>query len=184
MRPCLRHSLLSALLLAVAPQLHAQEKQIELRLDAFAYEQTTGRSTAGIRLPGSAAAALYLNDMVAIEARLLGISRSEFEGAGESPSFSATTLSAAIFVPVHFGDARGRRGFFIAPGIAVNRNSVSAEFGTVMPRVDTNVNYGLDLGFKHTLKGRVSWRHALTYRTGDNLSDTYGVTSGISIFFR
>ncbi len=25
---------------------------------------------------------------------------------------------------------------------------------------------------------------ALTYRTGDNLVDTYGVTSGISIFFR
>ena len=181
----LRSTLLSVSLLAAAPQLaQAQEKQIELRLDAFSYDFTSGRSTADLRLPGTAAAALYFNDHVALEARLLGISRSEYDlpyNLGES---TVTNLRAALFLPVHLGDARGRSGLFVAPGIALNRASRSSDLPSNDGDVITTVNYGVDLGFKHTLKGRVSWRHALTYRTGDDLDDTYGVTSGISIFFR
>lgn len=163
----------------------AQRQQIELRIDALSFERTTGRSNLDLRVPGAAAIALYLNNNVALEARALGVRRTRTDAAGNVPALTSTNLTAALFVPVHLGTSRGRRGLFIAPGLIVNRTSFDAG-----PDVDlsqstgTTVNYGIDLGFKHTLQGRVSLRHALTYRTGDNLADTYGVTSGISIFFR
>ncbi len=173
-------------LLALAPErVHAQERQIEVRIDALSYSQSTGRSSIDLRIPGAAAVAVYLNDHVALESRLLGISRSQTDGSGTTPDVTVTTLSAALFVPLHFGNGRGRRGLFVAPGILVNRSSFSTDSDVVIePGTRTTTNLGLDVGFKHTLKGRVSWRHALTFRTGDDLPDTFGATSGISIFFR
>lgn len=186
MRFVLRATPFALALLAALPSLgEAQQKQIELRIDALSFERTTGRSELDLTFPGAAAIALYLNSNVALEARALGLQRTRTDAAGNVPALNTTNLTAALFVPIHAGDSRGRRGLFIAPGLIVNRVSYDAG-----PDVDlsqntsTTVNYGIDLGFKHTLQGRVSLRHALTYRTGDNLADTYGVTSGISVFFR
>jgi hypothetical protein len=186
MRSSLRAAPLAlALLTALPDHAQAQPKQIELRIDALSYERATGRSSIDVRFPGAAAVAWYLNNNVALETRLLGFQRRHNDGAGEASSTTSTTLTAALFAPVHFGSARGRSGLFIAPGLIVSRNSYDAGAGvTIEPRTSTTVNYGLDLGFKHTLQGRVSLRHAVTYRAGDNLAETYGVTSGISIFFR
>lgn len=154
-------------------------------MDALSYERSTGRSTIDLRFPGAAAIALYLNNNVALETRVVGFRRTSTDGAGNVPSITSTNVSAALFAPVHFGNARGRRGLFIAPGLLVNRSTFDTEADvTISPRSSTNVNYGLDLGVKHTLQGRVSLRHALTFRAGDNIAETYGVTSGISIFFR
>jgi hypothetical protein len=186
MRLSLRAVPVAFALLAALPDLaHAQSKQIELRIDALTYERTTGRSSFDVRVPGAAAIAWYLNDNVALESRLIGLRRTTSEAAAGVPSFTTTTLTAAVFAPVHFGSRRGRSGFFAAPGLIVNAASVKTSANVLgSPGSNTTVNYGLDVGFKHTLQGRVSLRHALTYRTGDNLADKYGATSGISIFFR
>lgn len=179
-----RFALLAFAAFSVVPRpAHAQEKQIELRLDALSYAQTTDKSEAQLQIPGTAAVALYLNNVIALEARLLSVRRSSYGPEGY-PKTTVANLGAAVFVPLHLGSARGRRGLFIAPGLLVNRASRSSSSPSGAQDVYTTVNYGVDLGFKHTLKGRVSWRHALTYRTGDDLADTYGATSGISIFFR
>lgn len=163
----------------------AQPKQLELRIDALSYERSTGRSTIDLRFPGAAAIAVYLNNSVALESRVVGIRRTTTESAQGVPTFTTTNLTAALFLPMHLRTTRGRSGPFVAPGLIVN--SVRAKTAANPPGTpgsDVTVNYGIDVGFKHTLQGRVSLRHALTYRTGDNLADTYGVTSGISIFFR
>lgn len=186
MRCLLRVTPIALALLAALPSRgEAQRKQIELRIDALSFERTTGRSDIDLRFPGAAAIALYLNNNVALEARALGVRRTRTDAAGNVPSFTSTNLTAALFVPMHLGASRGRRGLFIAPGLIVNRSAHDAGPDVIIsPRTSTTVNYGIDLGVKHTLQGRVSLRHALTYRTGDNLADTYGVTSGISVFFR
>lgn len=174
-----------ALLATLPARVEAQSGQVEVRIDVLSYERTTGRSAIDVRFPGAAALALYLNDHVALESRLLGFRRSTTDGSRSAPSTTTTNVGAALFVPLHLGDARGRSGLFVAPGVIVNRVSFSSNsnlFGASSS--STTTNYGIDLGVKHTLQGRVSLRHALTYRTGDNLADTYGVTSGISIFFR
>ena len=177
--------LLLGLLSAHSAHAEAQDPQIEVRIDALSFERSRGASTLQLRVPGAAAVALYLNDVVALESRLLGFSRTQRDGNEAFPSFTETNLSAAIFLPVHFGRSSGRSGLFLAPGIIVNRSSFSSDDDVVLdPESRTTMNFGLDLGFKHSLKGRVSWRHALTYRTGDDLPETVGVASGISIFFR
>ena len=174
-----------ALCAALPLRAHAQPGQIEIRIDALSYERATGRSSLDVRVPGAAAIAWYLNDQVALESRLIGLRRTTSDAAPGFPSVTTTTLTAALFAPVHFGTTRGRSGVFVAPGVVVNSARISTDASvTTSSTSTTNVNYGLDLGFKHTLQGRVSLRHALTYRTGDDLPDTYGVTSGISVFFR
>ncbi|MCU0647835.1 MAG: hypothetical protein MUF00_07550, partial [Gemmatimonadaceae bacterium] len=137
--------------------------------------------------------ALYLHDNMALETRSLGLRRLSADGADATndtprvPSTTVTTFGAALFVPVHFSGARSRRGFFVAPGLIVNRNSFDIDAGTGSSggrRSATILAGWLDLGFKHTLRGRVSSRHAVIFREGDNVGGTVGVTSGVSIFFR
>lgn len=176
-----RLAVLSTLAAAVPATVRAQAKQIEVRLDAINISSQSNRFSLSAVVPGSAAVALYLTPNIAIESRATGLSYSQFE-AVNGDDVSVTGFQAGVFLPIHFGSARGRKGFFVAPGLMISKSSVSGL--STSSESDWDTSYGLDLGYKKSLHDRVSLRSALTYRDGGPLVPTYGATVGVSLFFR
>jgi hypothetical protein len=174
--------------LCIARALDAQQKerQIEVRIDGITVAYDKQVTVVDFRFPGAAAVGLYLNDIVSIELRTLGLSRTQIDASNDRRAIGVTGIGVEAFVPIHFNrTARGRRGFFIAPGFGITRTSVSGGGDNLFDTPNrTAASVALDIGFKHTLKGRVSFRHAITLREGDDVVSQYGASSGISIFFR
>lgn len=177
-----RLAVVGALAAVLPTSLRAQEKQIEVRLDAVSVSSQSGRFSLSAVVPGAAAVALYLTPNVAIESRVVGLSYTSYEQPN-GDNMNVTSLQAGVFLPIHFGSARGRKGFFVAPGLMVSKAFVSGG-STPSGGSDVQTSYGVDLGYKKALHDRVSLRSALTYRDGGPMIPTYGATVGVSLFFR
>ncbi len=154
----------------------AQSGQIELRLDAVRVQSFSEALSVGIAAPGTAAVAYYFTPALAIDARFLGLSYARSELPNGSTR-SSTSAQVAAYLPYHFGGARGRSGFFVAPGLTYATTSASGSSN------NTFFTWGAELGFKKAIRGNVSLRAAVTYEDGDR-PETIGATGGISVFFR
>ncbi|HSA57457.1 MAG TPA: hypothetical protein VLE53_17225 [Gemmatimonadaceae bacterium] len=147
------------------------QNPLELRADLFRFQTADGNSLIQLAFPGAFAMAFYMNQQVAIEP---GISISRFEDDDDD---SLTLVTAGLFLPIHF-QAGGRQGFFLSPGIEVTHTSADVND-------DTLVNYGLDLGFKWSMRERISSRLAFTVRDGDSFDDpVLGASFGLGFFWR
>jgi hypothetical protein len=161
----------ATLLVAVASPLAAQARQKEIRLDFVTLQTSDGATLINAGFPGTVALGIYMNKNIALEPQV-GITNVS------SDFVDGTTFGAGLFVPYYFAGDFGKSGLFLSPGIQLSKGS--GDFET-----DTQVDYGVDLGFKKTHKERVSFRIAATFRDGDSSTDAViGGVFGIGLFWR
>jgi hypothetical protein len=172
MSPLRRTLLLSAAALALqATTASAQliSRPTEVRIDLAGIVVRNGSTEVGLGLPGTLAVAVYLNERVAIEPRvLLDVRRGEGFNGGE--------VGLGLAVPYYLAGGEGRTGLFAAPVIEIGKGF--GDFVTAMA-----VDFGADVGIKREWKPNVGQRIALTLRTGDSTSDevAIGAVFGISL---
>ena len=166
--------LVAALAVSAAPaSAQVMSKQKEIRIDLISVTGEDGAGGVGVDtgFPGTLAFGIYVNDHIAIEPQL-------------SLKFFATYyvkggfLGAGLFVPYYVAGDMGRTGFFVSPGLMLNKGV--GDFDSEML-----VDYGIDVGLKRAWKEHLTQRFALTLRDGDShASIEYGVTAGIAFHWR
>ena len=170
--------LATALVVAAASVAQAQERrEKELRIDLVQIQSVDGTTVANIGIPGSVALGIYMNNKVAIEPVVNFLSIS---GDG----ISGNELTFGLFVPYYFKGDTGRNGLFVSPGL---------EYGKVggdNPQ-DGTLDYGVDVGWKKSMRDNVAMRFAAGLRTGDSYEDVngdsqigIGASFGISVFWK
>lgn len=145
--------------LALAPvladnTLQAQGRPMEFRVDFFSLETSDGTTVINLEFPGSFALGFFLNPQFAIEPAVsfTNVSDDDIDG---------TIYGFGVFLPFYAKADHGKSGLFIAPGIALSGGS--GDFDS-----DSNVDFGVDLGFKKPIRDKISARFALTLRDGDS----------------
>jgi hypothetical protein len=148
--------------------LQAQGQALELRVDFASLQNSDGNTAIALLFPGSLAMAFYMNQQFALEPTAVVTHVST-----DDEDFTAWALG--MFLPFYFNRDMGRTGFFVSPGLLLSKSSGS----------DSNVDLGLDVGYKWRLRDRISSRLALTLRDEEGADDTIiGLTWGLGFFWR
>lgn len=148
--------------------IQAQGRSLELRTDFISLENSDDVTRLALVFPGNLAMAFYMNEQFALEPSA-AISHVSTDGDDN------TAWALGMFFPFYFNRDMGRTGLFLSPGLLLS------DFGGD----DTNVDFGLDVGWKWRLRDRISSRLALTFRDGDSTDDAIiGLTWGIGLFWR
>lgn len=133
----------------------------ELRLNVADLNLSNGTSIeAGF--PGSASAGFFFNDKVALEPTIGIFAREGFNSVG---------VGAAL--AYYLDGDHGKTGLFVAPTVSMFKAK----------DIDSEVNYGADLGYKIAMRDNISARVAGTVRDGDSYNDVaFGVSLGFSFY--
>ena len=143
-------------------------KPKEVRIDMASFTSQDGNTDINLVFPGNLAVAIYMNDNIAIEPFVM----LRFQSGN---GFSGGQFGLGVQVPYYLAGGMGKTGFFIAPGVGIDKGFGDGEY-------DVQTNYGLDLGLKREWKGAVGQRFALTLRDGDAYPEMeFGVVAGITV---
>lgn len=170
-------ALAATLLVAATTVSQAQERrEKELRVDMVMFQTVDGNTQFGIGLPGEVALGIYLNKNIAIEPTVAFTSLS---GDG----FSGTMMQFGVFVPYYLKGDAGRSGLFVAPGLLYGKGGGDLE-------TDGATDFGVDVGWKKSMRDNVVMRIAGNIRTGDSYEIAgdskmaIGASFGIGVFWK
>lgn len=167
----LRRAVAVAALAALsAGAVEAQLSVEEIRLDIGSFVTQDGFSRLRLAAPGAVAIGVYLNDNIALEPSVY------FQNQKVDPADAVNSFGLGLFAPYYFDGSRGRSGFFVAPGLVINKVGDN----------DAAIDFGADVGIKKPINDKVSWRAAGLLRTGDSTADElqFGAVFGFSIFWK
>lgn len=151
--------------------LQAQGRPMEFRVDFFSLETSDGNTVINLEFPGSFALGFFLSPQFAIEPAVSFTNVSDDDVDG-------TIYGVGLFLPFYAKADHGKSGLFIAPGIAFLGGSGDFD-------IDSNVDYGIDLGFKNPIRDKISARFALTLRDGDSYDKAaVGATFGLTFHWQ
>jgi hypothetical protein len=153
-----------------AGSLQAQGRSLELRVDFASLQTSDGNTVLGLEFPGSLAMAFYMNQQFALEPSAQFVHVSD-----DNDNNSDTFFALGMFFPFYFNRDMGHTGLFLSPGLLLSKFSGD----------DTNLDFGIDVGWKWRLRDRISSRFAFTVRDGDSTDDAIlGATFGLGFFWR